>query len=441
MPDDERLREDLVAYLRGRLNEAEVAVFETRLASDESLRAELERTRTVLDIVDAASEETTVRWVNELLEKAFTARASDIHLDLNPTEVIVRLRIDGVLHVVEQLPFDQGRACVGRLKQLCDMPPADFVQPADGRFRTEVNGKRLDLRGSYVPGLAGGRLCLRLLDASAVLFEWDRLGLLPKENDAVQKLIHAPCGLVTVCGPTGSGKSTLLYQMIKAVARPEVNVLSVEDPVEIDLPWVAQTQTKPQLGLGFAPLLRSLMRQDPDVIMVGEIRDRETLEMCCQAALTGHLVLTTLHTNSAAAAVARMLDIGLPAFVLGQSLIGSIGMRLVRKICPDCRIEVTDPGNAAARQLGLQPGSVTLSRGQGCETCRGTGYRGRTGLYEVLAVTRQVAEAIAAGSPTEVLHSLAFAGELPDLRGHGARLVAEGVTTAEEVVRVLQQTW
>ncbi len=432
--------DDLVAYVQGRLPADETDWIDARAADDAGLREAVERTRTVVAILAEATQEATVRRVNSYLEQGFRSRASDLHLDLNHDGGVVRLRIDGVLHEIDRLPLDTARAAVARLKELLAMPVTDSRRPADGRLLCEMDGKRLDLRGSYLPGINGGRLCLRYLDRSGVSLGLDQVHLLPEELAAIRRMIRQPYGIIVTSGPTGSGKTTLMYSMIRELAGESLNVLSIEDPVELDLPWVAQTAISPAAGVTFATALRAVMRQDPDVIMVGEIRDRESLDGCVQAALTGHLVLTQLHADTGVGAIRRLLDMGVEPFLLRSSLIGVTAQRLARRVCDQCGREVECRFPAAAVRLGIEPEGLVYRAGEGCEHCRHTGFRGRTGLYEVVEVTPALADAIGDGAEDHILRELAFSGDLPDLRGHAARKVADGVTSVEEAARVLSLT-
>lgn len=428
--------DDLVAYLRGRLDDQETQALEGLLADSEPLRQELARTRDVLAIVDAASEEATVRRVNDYLDRAVAARASDIHVEANASGGVVRLRVDGVLQVIEELSSEAVRATLGRVRQLFGMAVENTVQAQDGRHRTTIAGLQLDLRGSYLPGIHGGRCCIRLLSRADVLVAWDRLGFLPVQDAAVRRAITAPHGLVVCCGPTGSGKTTVLYTLLHEIARPEVNVVSIEDPVEVDLPWVHQTQVAPQHGMGFAPLMRAIMRQDPDVILVGEIRDRETLDMGAQAALTGHLVMTTMHTKDGVGAIRRLLDLGVEPFILSNVLLAVVVSRLARRVCPDCGQPATLRPSLAAR-LDLPSDEGDYRAGAGCDSCRQTGYRGRVALFEVIESHAALSDAIANHASDDILREQAFATGQPTHRQHAAELVRQGITTAEEAARIL----
>ena len=436
MRDDFPTSEDLVAYLRERLNADETHALEGRLADSEQLRRELDRTREVLAIVDAAGEEATIRRVNDYLDRASQANASDLHVETTSSGGLVRLRVDGVLHVIDELSSEAARACLARLRQLFAMEVENEVQAQDGRHRTTIADRRLDLRGSFLPGIHGGRCCVRLLARADVLVEWDKLGFLPEEDAAVRRILTAPHGLVICTGPTGSGKTTVLYTLLGEVAREAINVMSVEDPVEVDLPWVHQSQIAPQRGMDYVPLLRAIMRQDPDVVMVGEIRDRETAEMVAGMAITGHLVLTQLHTSGTVAAIRRLIDVGLEPYVVSSILRGVVASRLVRAVCPNCggpaKIRAGE-----AEQLELDPTADGYRAGDGCETCRQTGYKGRRAAFEILEMNPALRDAIAANSTDDILQEQAFATGLPTLREHAAELVRQGVTTAEEVLRVM----
>ncbi len=429
--------DDLVAYLRGTSAAPDRAALDALLAGDDALRRELERTRTVLQILDEASDEATVRRVNDYLARAIDGRASDVHLDLQREGGVVRLRIDGVLHVLDRLPAEAARATLSRLQQLLGLDLANQTGPQDGRFEITHDGRAYDLRGAFLPGLWGGRICLRIFDRSAVLVDWDRLGLLPVEDQALRRLIHAPCGLLVIAGPTGSGKTTLAYTVTRELASEQTNVLSVEDPVEIDLPWVAQTAVRPAEGLTPPVLLRAILRQDPDVIYADSLGDRETISQVIQLALTGHLVVATMHAHDAVGAVQRLLELGADPYLLSCSLVGLVGIRLARQVCAQCGADRPARNPAAVAQFGFDPKDFTCRFGDGCDACRHTGYRGRTGLYEVVEVTRALADAIALGAPEEVLREQAFAGELPDFRAHAATIIQAGLTTPEEAARVL----
>ncbi|MBI5831849.1 MAG: type II/IV secretion system protein [Armatimonadetes bacterium] len=442
MSDFSPTQDDLVAYLRGQLTAAESGAIDARLARDERLRDLLERTREVLRIVTESTEDSTVRRANDYLRRGIEAGASDVHLDLERDGGVVRLRIDGALHEVDRLPIAAARAVLARFKTLFAMPPENTDLPADGRLAFGHGEKRLDLRGSFLPGIHGGRLCARILDQTTALAPWDKLGLFPEEEAALQRLARLPHGMVTVTGPTGSGKTTLLYALVRLLAGEAINCVSVEDPVEFDLPWVAQSSVNPARGVTFAYLLRAVLRQDPDVIMVGEIRDLESLQMLVQCAITGHLALTTLHTYNAVATISRLLDVGLEPFLVSSSLRGIVGMRLVRKVCPECAEEVRAPLAASvAEALGIADRGIPWRRGRGCTACHQSGFRGRTGVYEIVEVSSALADAIAAREPEPTLRELAFTGTLPTMQGHAARLVIDGVTTPDEAARVLGITW
>lgn len=437
MRSDFPTSDDLVAYLRGRLSKDEQAELETRLAHDTDLRRELDHTRTVLEIVESAAEETTVRRVNAWLDQAASSGASDLHLDLTADGGVLRLRIDGVLHVVESLESGPARAALGRLKQLCGMAPANFAQPEDGRGELTFGERRLDLRGSYLPGVDGGRVCLRFLSRDAALAPWDRVFPRPANAAAVRRLMGRPYGLILVVGPTGSGKTTVMYTLAGAVANEQVNVVSLEDPVEFNLPWIAQAAIRPWLGLGYVEMLRAVMRQDPDVILLADLPDLATAHLAVNAALTGHLVVATLHQHDCLSAIAHLRDLGLESFLLASTLAGVVSSRLVRRVCPDCGVDVPPRSATALMALGLDGRCDTVREGRGCDTCRQTGYKGRSALLEIVEVNQALSDALGRDAPREVLAELAFSDELPSFRGQAAELVTSGVTTPEEAYRVL----
>jgi len=383
-------------------------------------------------------DEPTVRRVEGWLQRAVAERAGDLHLDLVDDGGYVRLRIDGVLHEIERLPLEAAHAALGRLKVLLDIAPGDFVMPADGRFRLDRGGRSFDVRGSYLPGADGGRICLRFLDRLSELAPWPVLFAKPSHDAAARRLMAKPCGLALICGPAGSGKTTTAYGLLQSVAGEGLNVVTVENPVEYRLPWMAQSTIGPWIGLGFLEMLRAVMRQDPDVIFLGVLPDVETARLACEAALTGHLVLATMSAPDGLAALARLRDMGLEPYHLGATLVGLMGQRLVRKVCAACRVDGPPQSAAAMMALGLDGRLDTVSHGRGCELCRGTGYRGRAPLLELIEPTAAFNDAVARDAPGEVLRELAFTPDLPDFRGMAAELVSAGVTTPEEALRVLQ---
>jgi type II secretory ATPase GspE/PulE/Tfp pilus assembly ATPase PilB-like protein len=346
----------------------------------------------------------------------------------------VRFRIDGTFREVAVLPATLAPALVSRIKVLAGMDIAEHRLPQDGRFSATVGEQRLDLRSSTYPTVHGEKAVLRLLDSGRLRLTLDRAGLGGATLEAMRELIHRPEGILLITGPTGSGKTSTLYAALGELLQTGKNIVTIEDPVEYSLTGVNQGQTNDKAGFTFAKGLRSILRQDPDVIMVGEIRDCETLEVAIEASLTGHLVLSTLHTNSAIATIARLLDMGLEPYLLASSVIGIVAQRLVRRLCTTCRMEVQTPPALRAMFRDGEPGSYF--RGQGCHDCRGTGFRGRLGIFELLQMTEPIAELVLARAPESRLHEVARETGMVSLREECLGLVRRGETTLEEVLRV-----
>ncbi len=386
-----------------------------------------------------ASDKPVVQAVDYLLRYAFDNRASDIHIEPKRGTSVVRLRIDGVLHPVHTLPGGVHPPIVSRVKMLSRMDISEKRKPQDGRIKTEREGREVELRVSTLPTAFGEKVVIRIFDPETLVQDIAQLGFEPDEKGAFESWIDQPHGLILVTGPTGSGKTTTLYSALKAVAGPDVNVTTIEDPIEMVWDGFNQVQVQPKVGLDFAGALRHILRQDPDVIMVGEIRDPETAENAIQAALTGHLVLSTLHTNDAIGAVARMKDLGVPPFLLSQSLVGLMAQRLLRRVCPHCAEPTTltpDELTALAAPLPLLPGGVRLLKGAGCVRCRGTGYHGRTGAFEIVSGNGELRELVSRGaSHHELLDSARRAG-MRTLREAAVRKLAQGLTSFDEVVRM-----
>ncbi|WP_435535887.1 GspE/PulE family protein [Azospirillum sp. ST 5-10] len=387
---------------------------------------------------DIASEAPVVRLVGQLIARAVDQRASDIHIEPFETRLAVRYRVDGVLHEQEGPPRRLAAAIVSRIKIMARLDIAERRLPQDGRLKLVVRGKEVDFRVATAPTLHGESVVLRILDWSAVRLDFASLGFdagPPLERFLCQ--LDRPNGIVLVTGPTGSGKTTTLYAALARLNTPQRKVLTVEDPVEYQLDGINQIQVKPEIGLDFAGVLRSFLRHDPDVMMVGEIRDLETAQVATQAALTGHLVLSTLHTNGAAASISRLLDIGLADYLVVSALAAVVAQRLVRVLCRDCRQPYDAPDELAAR-LGL-PAGTTLWRPGGCPACGHTGYAGRTGVYEVLEMDEPLRRAVLARADAVELHRLAVAGGMRTLFADGVRKAVAGVTAPEEVWRVTQE--
>ncbi|MDQ3266318.1 MAG: Flp pilus assembly complex ATPase component TadA [Myxococcota bacterium] len=386
-----------------------------------------------------ASDRPIVQAVDYLLRNAFENRASDIHIEPKRDSSVVRLRIDGVLHPVYTLPNTIHLPIVSRIKTLSRMDISEKRRPQDGRIKTERDGREIELRVSTLPTAFGEKVVIRVFDPEHLVQDITQLGFEPDEKGVFEGWIDQPHGLILVTGPTGSGKTTTLYSALKAVAGPDVNVTTVEDPIEMVWDAFNQVQVQPKLGLDFAGALRHILRQDPDVIMVGEIRDPETAENAIQSALTGHLVLSTLHTNDASGAISRMQDLGVPPFLLSSSLLGVMAQRLLRRICPNCAQETSLTADQLADlkvPLPLLAGGVRLMKGAGCVRCRGTGYFGRTGVFEILNVDNTVRELINQKVPATQITEAARRTGLRTLREAAVRKLAEGQTTYEEVMRM-----
>ena len=393
-------------------------------------------------ILDHDAEAPIIQLVNLILSQAVRDRASDIHIEPFERALKVRYRIDGVLHEVLSPPKALQPRITSRLKVMADLNIAETRLPQDGRIAIRVRNREIDIRVSVVPTAFGERLVLRLLDKSGALFQLEEIGLAPELQSVYGRLIHRSHGIILVTGPTGSGKSTTLYATLQRINSPQLNIITVEDPIEYQINGVGQIHVNPRIDLTFANGLRSILRQDPDVIMVGEIRDRETAEIAIQASLTGHLVLSTLHTNDAASAVTRLLDMGIEPFLISSSVLAMMAQRLVRVLCPECR----QPGRPEAetlRELGLAPDDASVARGEwflsrGCDGCRGTGYRGRTGIYELLPVDDPIRRLIMEQANASMLRAAAIERGMRPLLQDGARKILAGSTTAEEVLRVTQ---
>ena len=390
-----------------------------------------------LDALEASSEP-IVAAVEYLFHYAFEQRASDIHVEPRRDETIIRMRIDGVLHPVYRIPKGVHGAIANRLKIMSRLDIA-ARRPQDGRIRTARGETEMELRVSTIPTAFGDKIVVRILDQQVLVRDLSELGFLPDERDRFERWLERPHGLVIVTGPTGSGKTTTLYSALEALASPEINIVTIEDPIEMVHEEFNQIAANPKTGTGFAEALRHVLRQDPDVIMVGEVRDGETATQAVQAALTGHLVLTTLHTSDAVGAVARLRDLGVPGFLIAATLTGVVAQRLVRGVCPNCADDVLLTADQVA-ELGVRhpeehAGRLIARRGVGCPKCRFTGYFGRTGIYEILAVNHRLRHLIAEGATPEVLARTARQDGLRTLREHAVLKVASGATSFEEAMR------
>jgi general secretion pathway protein E len=394
------------------------------------------------DLLEHDSEAPIIQLVNLILSQAVYDRASDIHIEPFERSLVVRYRVDGVLHEVLSPPKALQARILSRLKVMADLNIAETRLPQDGRISVRVRDHDIDIRVSVVPTTFGERMVLRLLDKSAAVFALEDIGFPPPLLPVYNRLIRQAHGIILVTGPTGSGKSTTLYATLQRIKTPELNIITVEDPVEYQLQGVGQIQVNPKIDLTFANGLRSILRQDPDVIMVGEIRDRETAEIAIQASLTGHLVFSTLHTNDAASAVTRLIDMGIEPFLIASSMLAMLAQRLVRLICPACRAS-TVPAQEIVRDLSrtaeiwIRDGGQ-FAQGAGCEVCNGTGYRGRTGIYELLPLDDTIRELIMQRANANTIKAAAVKAGMRTLLQNGSQKVLEGLTTAEEVLRVTQ---
>lgn len=387
----------------------------------------------------AANDAPIVRLVDSIIESAMAARASDIHFEPQERSLRVRFRIDGSMAEHADIPRSQTGALVARLKVLCNMDITETRRPQDGRLRFQLHNRDFDIRVSAVPTVFGEKLVLRILDKSSVLVPIRNLGFLPEQQERFERLIRRPHGMVLVVGPTGSGKSTTLYASLNMLNDNTRNIMTLEDPVEYNVAGLNQVQIHARLGLTFAAGLRTFVRQDPDIILVGEIRDNETAEMAVQAALTGHLLLSTLHTNSAVGTIGRLENLGLDRFLIAQALEGAVSQRLVARVCSHCA-EAVMPEPEVLASVGLDHGNVDgflFRRGKGCPACRGRGLSGRQGVFEVLELDEPVRAAILRGMASEDLQRLAEERGMRSLRDSALEAVRQGITTPEEMGRVV----
>jgi general secretion pathway protein E len=385
-----------------------------------------------------SSDQHVVNAVEFMLQHAFESRASDIHVEPKRDESLIRFRIDGVLHDIQKMPKIVHAAVVSRIKTMSRLDIAEKRRPQDGRVKTTRGGRDVELRVSTLPVAFGEKVVLRIFDPQVVMQDLTNLGFYPDELEHFNDFITRPHGILLVTGPTGSGKTTTLYSALKVIATREVNVTTIEEPIEMVYEDFNQTAVQPKVGITFASALRHILRQDPDVIMVGEIRDGETAQYAIQAALTGHLVFSTLHTNDAATSISRLADLGVERFLISSTLVGAMAQRLVRKICPSCATERhLTADEATTLRLAVPAGKrVKVKEGEGCFECRGTGYLGRTGIFEILPIDDAIKALIVRGADAPEIKREAAKNGMRSLRQSALRKLAEGVTTFEEVVRV-----
>lgn len=379
-----------------------------------------------------------VKLVNQIIFHAISDKASDIHIEPWPKEVVVRYRMDGILHEIMRIPKHILAPMVSRIKIMSALDIAERRKPQDGKIHLKYEGREFDLRVSTIPTVNGEKVVMRILDKSSVMLGLDRLGFMPDIREKLEWLISKPYGMILVTGPTGSGKSTTLYACLNKLNQGTVNISTVEDPVEYQIQGINQVQVNPKAGVTFASALRAFLRQDPDIIMVGEIRDHETAQIAVEAALTGHLVLSTLHTNDAPSAATRLIEMGIEPFLVASAVVGVLAQRLARTICPACK-EPYVPPKEALKDIGLAytEEEIVFYKGRGCEVCKGTGYKGRTGIHELLIISDAAREVILRrGSANEIKRAVLEEG-FKTLQDDALRKVLEGIITVEEALRVV----
>jgi len=391
----------------------------------------------VSDLSRSAEEAPVVRMANNILTLAIQKGASDVHVEPQEKDLAVRFRIDGALQVVEVLPKKIQMGLISRLKILSRLDIAERRLPQDGRISVRLDERAIDFRVATLPSKWGEKICLRILDKSSPLLGLDKLILHQEVLELVREMIAQPDGIIYVTGPAGSGKTTSLYSVLNEINDPDVNISTAEDPIEHDLPRLNQVQAHMEIGLGYAHILRAFLRQDPDIILVGEVRDKETAHLAVEAALTGHLVFTTLHTHSAAGAFTLLGEMGVEPFLTSSSTIGVISQCLTRRLCQACKESYT-PDEILLKYLGLDPGKqFTFHRHRGCDKCSGTGYRGRVGVYEVLRMTPELRRLVASGARSEAISALAIKNGMKTLKDYAVWLLQEGLTTMDEVLHVV----
>lgn len=390
------------------------------------------------DVRDLANQPPVIRYVNLLVRDAYDAAASDIHLEATRTGLAARFRVDGVLVPAPEPPSHLHHAVVSRVKLLAELDIAERRRPQDGRIRVRLESRELDLRVSTVPTMYGESVVLRLLDRGGRPVELSELGMGEQVLRRVTSMARQPHGMLLVTGPTGSGKTTTLYAALQSRDAFSEKIITVEDPIEYQLPGITQVPVHRQAGVSFGAALRAILRQDPDVVMVGEMRDTETAEIAIQAAMTGHLVFSTLHTNDAIGAIPRLLDLGIPDYLVAATVEGVLAQRLVRRLCPDCRVPYEPGAETVAAVAGRPVGKVTLMRGAGCPTCRGTGFRGRLGVFELLSMSDDLRDGIVSRASRAQLRQIADREGHQPMRADGWQKVQAGLTTVEEVIRVVQ---
>ncbi len=408
----------------------------SELASNVSVLSEEEES--LEDLEEKSSEEPIIKLANSILSKAVQSGASDIHLEPYENDFRIRYRVDGKLTEFMKLSKTIAPPLTSRFKIMAKLNIAEKRLPQDGRIRIRTGGKDIDLRVSTLPTIYGEKTVMRILDRSSIKVELEALGFEPEDLQRYKKAISSPYGMILVTGPTGSGKTTTLYASLNRINKEDVNILTVEDPVEYNIEGINQVQVKEDIGLTFAEALRSFLRQDPDIIMVGEIRDTETAEIAIRSALTGHLVFSTVHTNDAPSTIMRLVDMGIERYLIASSLVLVLAQRLVRKVCPFCKQEIKVPPNAL-EEIGFskqEARTVRIFKGKGCDRCNNTGYKGRIALYEVMPISDKIRELILNEAPVSEIRKQAIAEGMSTLRKSGLKKIKEGITTIEEVMNV-----
>ncbi len=387
---------------------------------------------------EMADDAPVIQLVNMILRQGLADKASDVHIQPETNKVRVRYRIDGILQDGTVVPKQVQSALIARIKVMAEMDISEKRAPQDGRITLTMNGREYDLRVSTLPGVQGEKVVMRILDKAGIFRTLDKLGLPTAMMDGYDRLINRSYGIILVTGPTGSGKSTTLYTTLNQLNSPEKNILTVEDPVEYQLPGLTQSMVNIRAGMTFPIVLRTMLRQDPDIILVGETRDAETAIISVEAALTGHLVLSSLHTNDAPGAIARLTEMGIEPFLTASAVIGVLAQRLVRQICPRCKEAYTPSVEAFRRlNLSLEMDQVTFYRGGGCQHCRNTGYKGRIGVFELMSVDNEIRELILQRAPSHVIRQAALDAGMITLKQDAMQKILEGVTTMEEALRVI----
>jgi len=388
-------------------------------------------------LAEVATEAPVIKLVNLIIVQAVKDKASDIHIEPGEENLLIRYRIDGVLHEVQKIPKHLQSAIASRVKVMAMMDIAETRIPQDGRIQLKIENKSLDLRVSSFPTVSGENIVMRLLDKTSVLLGLAELGFSDIDLKGFDALIRRPNGIILVTGPTGSGKTSTLYAALSSINSMEKNIITIEDPVEYEIPLIRQTQVNPKAGLTFANGLRSILRQDPDIVMVGEIRDKETAEIAIQASLTGHLVFSTLHTNDASGALTRLIDMGIEPFLISSSVIGILAQRLVRVICPKCKEKYT-PSGQELKNLKLSQ-KTSFYRGKGCMKCKDTGFTGRIGIFELLLISEEIKNMVTAKSSANEIRKKAVSSGMRILFDDGLEKIKNGVTTVGEVLRVTEE--